>query len=346
LINPIIKVIQESYKSMSESISKCFIIMPFSKSSELHTEEFWTNHFENLLRPTIEELGVKAYRVETIREDILKKIITNLVTSPIVLADLTDYNPNVFWELGVRQSFKHNTITIAEESTQLPFDVSAKATIFYNLSNEEKIAQFKLKLKEAIEDCIKNPEKPDSYVLEFISGRGSLYEIMRLEETRRRVEALIIEAQLNQKNHKLAKEIISELEDFSKIPHFVQFQIWRSRCLENLFVNRYIDEDYKFYNSAEVVLRFIENMKKEGPWLNTMTEEDKKSSLSFFTGRLGNVVTKIFQTWTNLLEETYQHIIKILQTMITEIRLKPLEELRSLSYNYKISNYHSYQRKT
>ncbi|NVM45355.1 MAG: hypothetical protein HWN79_10600 [Candidatus Lokiarchaeota archaeon] len=68
--------------------------------------------------------------MEAMREDILKKIIQSLVTSPIVLADLTDHNPNVFWELGVRQSFKHNTITIAEEGTKLPFDVSPKATIF------------------------------------------------------------------------------------------------------------------------------------------------------------------------------------------------------------------------
>ena len=327
---------------MSEMKSNCFVIMPFSKSSEEHTEEYWTKHFNELLKPTIEELGVETYRVEAMREDILKKIIQSLVTSPIVLADLTDLNPNVFWELVVRQSFKHNTITIAEGGTKLPFDVSPKATIFYDLSNEDKIAQFKNNLKAAIKDCLINPEKSDSHVLEYITGRGSLYEIMRLEETRRRVEALIIEAQLNQKTHELSKQVISELEDISKIPHFVQFQVWRSRCLENLFINRYIDEDEKFYKSAEVVLRFIENMKIEGPWLNTMTNEDKKSSLGFFRGRLGNQGTKIFQTWTNLLEKTYQNIIKKLQTMITEINLKPLEELRSLSHNYKLYDYHDY----
>jgi len=324
---------------MSESVSTCFIIMPFSKSSDLHTEKFWTNHFENLLKPTIEELGVKAYRVETIREDILKKIINNLVTSPIVLADLTDHNPNVFWELGVRQSFKHNTITIAEEGTKLPFDVSAKATIFYNLSNEGEIVRFKLKLKEAIEDCIKNPEKPDSYILESISGRGSLYEIMRLEETRRRVESLIMETQMNIRNHTVDKELISELKDFSNIPFNIRFTVWRSRCLEFLLINRYLDEDDRFYKTAEYVLRIIENMRLQAPWINLLTEEDKKRAMMFFRGKTGEIMTKSFQIWLNTLEEKYKAIIKKLQTMINETRLKSLEELRSVYHKIDTSYY-------
>lgn len=324
---------------MSESISTCFIIMPFSKSSELHTEHFWTNHFENLLKPTIEELGVKAYRVETIREDILKQIINNLVTSPIVLADLTDHNPNVFWELGVRQSFKHNTITIAEEGTQLPFDVSAKATIFYNLSHEQKITEFKLKLKAAIKDCINNPEKSDSYVLESISGRGSLYEIMRLEETRRRVEALIMEAQMNIRGHEINKELLSELKDFSNIPFSVRYAVWRSECLEFLLINRYLDQDEKFYKTAVTIKELLDNMKMHGPWLNLMSEEDKKRALIYFLRKQGKIITRSFQIWLNTLEAIYQNIINKLQKMINETRLIPLEELRSVFHKIDANYY-------
>jgi hypothetical protein len=313
--------------------------MPFSKSSELHTEEFWTNHFENLLKPAIEELGVKAYRVEAIREDILKQIINSLVTSPIVLADLTDHNPNVFWELGVRQSFKHNTITIAEEGTELPFDVSAKATIFYNLGNEEKITEFKLKLKTAIEDCINNPEKTDSHVLESISGRGSLYEIMSLEETRRRVEALIMEAQMNIKEHEVAKELISELEDFSNIPFTVRFSLWRSECLEFLLVNRYLDQDERFYKTATAIKEYLDNMRHFGPWLSLMTEDDKKRALIYFIGRQGKIMTRSFQIWLNTLEVKYGTIVEKLQTMINETRIKSLDELRSVFHKINTDYY-------
>ena len=99
---------------------KCFVIMPFSKTSEEHTKEYWTNHYHKFLKPLIDSSHpLKAERSSPLRGDIIRQIITKLVTVPIVVADLTDANPNVYWELGVRQSFKHSTVTIAEDGTKL-----------------------------------------------------------------------------------------------------------------------------------------------------------------------------------------------------------------------------------
>jgi hypothetical protein len=107
--------------------------MPFSKTTPKHTEAYWTKHFTNFLKPLIEENpSLEAHRSTARRGDILKEIISDLVTAPIVIADLTDKNPNVFWELGVRQSFSHRTITIAQYGTKLPFDLSTKGTLFYH----------------------------------------------------------------------------------------------------------------------------------------------------------------------------------------------------------------------
>jgi len=313
--------------------SECFVIMPFSKSSEVHTEEYWTKHFEKLLKPSIEELGVKTYRVEAMREDILKKIISSIVTSPIALADLTDHNPNVFWELGVRQSFKHNTITIAEEGTELPFDVSGKATIFYNLQNEDKVNQFKEKLKIAVKDCISHPEKSDSHVLESLTGRGSLYEIMKLERSRRRVESLIMETQNNQRNLFQSKKIVAELKDISNIPYSLKVTIWRTRCLELLLMNRYLEEDEKFYKTTEQILRIFENLQVQTPIFNSLNKADIKEALNFLRGRLGNTFTKALNIWLETLESIYKKIINKMQTMINETRFKSINELRSSALN-------------
>lgn len=313
---------------MAEIKSSCFVIMPFSNSSEEHTEEYWTQHFKDLLKPTIEKLGVKVYRVESIREDIIKKIISSLVTSSIVVADLTDHNPNVFWELGVRQSFKHNTITIAEKGTELPFDVSAKATIFYDLHNEETVTQFKTKLIAAIEDCIANPEKSDSHVLESISGRGSLYEIMRMDDARRRVESLVIEAQNNQKSYNTTKDLVAKRKHNSSIPSIIRFRIWRTKSLERILVYRYLDEDVRFYRKAEVIMRFLENMQLRGPWINMMDKEGVEETLDYYRGKIGNFFTRALQIWIDTLEKTYQNIMIKMQTMISETGFKSLEELR------------------
>lgn len=141
--------------------------MPFSKSNGLHTEEYWTKHFENFLKPGIEELSnIEVHRSAELRSDIIKEIIKDLYLSDFVVADLTDHNPNVFWELGVRQSLNYGTITIAEGGTDLPFDISTKSTLFYYPGDSKKNEKFLQNLREAIKDCIMNPDKSDSTVID------------------------------------------------------------------------------------------------------------------------------------------------------------------------------------
>lgn len=42
-----------------------------------------------------------------------KEIVRNLKTAYLVLADITDLNANVLWELGVRHSLSKRTIMVA-----------------------------------------------------------------------------------------------------------------------------------------------------------------------------------------------------------------------------------------
>lgn len=82
------------------SIAQCFIIMPFSQTTN-HSEEYWNEHFLLRLKPLIESCtNLKVIRSEPLRQDILRQIINDLVFSSIVIADLTDNNSNVYWELS------------------------------------------------------------------------------------------------------------------------------------------------------------------------------------------------------------------------------------------------------
>lgn len=158
--------------------------MPFSRSSENHTEDYWTNHFENFLKPEIEKVPVlEANRSDELRADILKQIILNLYNSFIVVADLTDRNTNVFWELGIRQSYQVKTITIAEEGTKLPFDVSTKRTLFYRPNDPRGDLKFCEDLNKALIDCIENPEKSDSIVLDTLPGRDFIHKAKTEEDS-------------------------------------------------------------------------------------------------------------------------------------------------------------------
>ena len=323
------------FELMSDLVFNCFVIMPFSQSSQEHSEQYWTSHFNNFLKPIIEEVsGVQAFRIETLREDILKQIITNLVVSPIVIAELTDHNPNVFWELGVRQSFKHNTITIAEEGTVLPFDISAKTTLFYNRRDEKKIPEFRSKLKEAIIDCIENPNKSDSHVLDTLSGRGSLYEIMNLDEVKRRIESLIIETKTNLIHFINAQKVLSELKDDSYIPYELRYagSVWKTGCLELLLSTRYLDEDVRFYNALRSFYEALSEIAVGCKDLNSMVEDERNFFLDpFGKTPINKVMTRMFHNTLNLLKQAYQNINKRLQSMPSETIMREFEDLKPMT---------------
>ncbi len=172
---------------VAEVKQKCFVIMPFSKTSEKHTKEYWTNHYNKFIKPLIESgHPLIAKRSSPLRGDIIRQIITDLVTASIVVADLTDANPNVYWELGVRQSFKHCTVTIAEDGTAFPFDMGGKGSLYYYPNDHIKMQEFENEFHNAIDDCLKNPDVPDSHVLETISGRGTLHQILTRDESLRK----------------------------------------------------------------------------------------------------------------------------------------------------------------
>lgn len=234
---------------MTNKRQRCFVIMPFSETKH-HTRTYWTSHFEDFLKPLIEENpDLEAYRSQPIRGDILGEIIRHLVVSPVVVADLTDQNPNVYWELGVRQSFKHGTVTIAEAETLLPFDIGGKSTLFYYPKDHLEMANFRKDFKEALQDCLANPNRPDSHVMETLSGRGTLFQIFRRDEAMRRLDAMLAECATNRE---VLKKCVKRAQLNQKNPGRREVPTLRllGAAVELLVTNRYVDEPESFFELA------------------------------------------------------------------------------------------------
>ena len=258
----------------------CFVIMPFSATTKAHTEEYWNNHFENRLKPLIESVeGTEAFRSEPLRQDILRQIIEYLVYSPIVVADLSDSNPNVYWELGVRLSFSHGTITIAEKGTEIPFDVKTRSVLKYSEKDFENKTAFSEQFRKAILDCISNPERPDSIVLGTITGRGSVYMVIRHQELIRRVDGLISE---NELNRAILKSILEQIyENKGKKLAFLRSHWQRitvnlgCSALDLLLAEHYLEENAAFYEFAHTLLVLIRAINQQvGEWGSSRTSEE------------------------------------------------------------------------
>lgn len=109
----------------------CFVIMPFTQTTDKHTENYWTSFFD-VIKREIEALGYSCSRSETGPYNILKQIVEKINESDLVIAVLTDLNPNVWYELGIRHSLKSGTIMLIEDSQKVPFDISSYGLVKYS----------------------------------------------------------------------------------------------------------------------------------------------------------------------------------------------------------------------
>lgn len=109
----------------------CFVIMPFAQTTDKHTENYWTSFFD-VIKREIEAFGYSCSRSETGPYNILKQIVEKINESDLVIAVLTDLNPNVWYELGIRHSLKSGTIMLIEDLQKVPFDISSYGLVKYS----------------------------------------------------------------------------------------------------------------------------------------------------------------------------------------------------------------------
>ncbi len=151
----------------------CFVIMPFSGTAACQEAE-WTAVFREMIKPAVEESGLDyvCTRSDLKAGNIVKGILSNLDEADVVIADITDLNPNVFYELGIRHTLKEYTILITQDMSSIPFDLSSYATIEYRWRTQEDKDRFAQSVKEVLSrfESRRGEDICTSPVLEYLSG--------------------------------------------------------------------------------------------------------------------------------------------------------------------------------
>jgi hypothetical protein len=161
----------------------CFVIMPFSTTTSC-TEEEWTLIFEALFKPAVEGAGLdyECRRSVATRGNIVASILQELKENYVVIADLSDQNANVFYELGVRHSLKDRTILLAQKEEDIPFDLRAYAYHIYDWLSEDGKEEFAKRITELLSEIDSNPDRPDNPVSDFL-GRATESNLVQTPTT-------------------------------------------------------------------------------------------------------------------------------------------------------------------
>jgi hypothetical protein len=176
----------------------CFVVMGFGKKTDYPTGRVLDldKSYRTIIRPAALAAGLDCKRADDIIHSgiIDVPMYQQLLTADVVVADLSTYNCNAFYELGVRHALRpYTTITIAEDKMVYPFDANHIAIRKYQHLGEgidfEEVERMSAALQEAIQIIAHTPVN-DSQVYAFLKN----LKPPMLEETTRAAAAVTLGA--------------------------------------------------------------------------------------------------------------------------------------------------------
>ena len=136
----------------SDGMRKCFVVSPIGEEGS-NTRNNADKLFKYIIKPVCDECDFEAIRVDKLNDanSITQTIIDHLENSELVIADISEHNPNVFFEMGYRTRTKKPIIHLKEKSENLPFDVTTIRTLEYDLTDLDSVEEIKNRLIKTIE---------------------------------------------------------------------------------------------------------------------------------------------------------------------------------------------------
>lgn len=129
----------------------CFVVSPIGETdSEIRSNA--DKLFKYIISPVCESCGFEPVRVDQINDSdsITQTIIDKLVSSELVIADISGHNPNVFFEMGYRKCTDKPIIHLKKKGETIPFDVNTVRTFEYDLTDLDNVEETKKRLEQTI----------------------------------------------------------------------------------------------------------------------------------------------------------------------------------------------------
>ena len=108
----------------------------FLKGQKSTLRAFFEEVYNSLIVPAATQAKFNAKTAQKSGSDIIHKTIVNSIyNAEIILADLTEHNPNVLFELGLAIAFKKKVAIIRAKGTMPIFDVDNSMRVLDYNSN-------------------------------------------------------------------------------------------------------------------------------------------------------------------------------------------------------------------
>ena len=245
---------------------KCFVIMPISDQGD-YPQGHFTKVYEQIIKPSVEEAGYEAYRVDenNICDAILNKIFSAIQECPMAICDLSNRNPNVLYELGLRQAYDKPVVLIQDDQTDKIFDVSGISTVFYKSTRlYEDVIKARENIRNAILATKNGKANTLAKIMKVSAADFSQVEVSQddkmnvvLNGIYNEIKKLTDKEQRNESNNKQIFENIYNSDVFRNV--YLKLEGYNSEILETLkkrfLLNKQEIEDIIFTFIEDNILR-------------------------------------------------------------------------------------------
>lgn len=150
---------------------RCFVLMPFSKEYD---------KLYGVIKDTLSDIGISCYRDDEIfgPQPFMNKVITEILRSRYLIVILTDYRPNVLYELGIAHCFKdvQNVLILIDKKSRMISSIHEKAADLSHLTYVEYDINNSLMVRSNIREFVENNESTFDFQ-EFLYERGIISTI-------------------------------------------------------------------------------------------------------------------------------------------------------------------------
>jgi hypothetical protein len=113
-----------------------FIAMPFSEKTAAYKQGYFDEVLKHLITPAAVRANFNSRTAKKAGSEVIQSTIVNdLYNADLVIVDLTEHNPNVLFELGMRIAFNKPVCLIRAKGTGAIFDIDHMLRVYdYNPS--------------------------------------------------------------------------------------------------------------------------------------------------------------------------------------------------------------------
>ncbi len=129
-------------------IGTCMVLTPF--------KEPFDTYFLSIIKPAVNAAKLEAIRGDSLfrPSPIMADVWQMIQSAKVLIADLTEKNANVFYELGLAHALGKPVVLLADNLGDVPFDLQSLRVIIYDKNEPARGSELKTSITESLKETL------------------------------------------------------------------------------------------------------------------------------------------------------------------------------------------------